>query len=146
MLTQTINISSQEDLVGAYEALREAVLSSGASAAAPVDGRRLLTEGLLSWGRHYTVSRCHASALSLGRGVVPQGVQTLAEQPQAAVVHLMATMPLQSIDHLEAISCVTPMAPKSKRITSAARLWCMSASRPCTRSLSIARARHGNMG
>jgi len=104
MLTQTINISAQEDLVGAYEALREAVLSSGASAAAPVDGRRLLTEGLLSWGRHYTVSRCHASALSLGRGVVPQGVQTLSEQPQAAVVNLMATMTLQSIDHLEAIS------------------------------------------
>ena len=104
MLTQTINISAQEDLVGAYEALREAVLSSGASAAAPVDGRRLLTEGLFSWGRPYTVSRCHASALSLGRGIVPQGVQTLSEEPQAAVVNLMATMTLQSIDHLEAIS------------------------------------------
>ena len=104
MMTQTINISSQEDLVGAYEALREAVLSSGANAAAPVDERRLLTEGLLSWGRHYTASRCHASALSLGRGVAPQGVQTLSEQPQAAVVNLMATMALQSIDPLEAIS------------------------------------------
>jgi hypothetical protein len=62
MLTQTRNLSSQEDLVGAYEACRETVLSSGASAAAPVDGRRLLTEGLLSWGRHSTVSRGHASA------------------------------------------------------------------------------------
>ena len=104
MMTQTMNISSQEDLVGAYEALREAVLSSGASAAASVDGRHLLTEGLLSWGRHYTVSRGHASALSLGRGVAPQGVHILSEQPQAAVVNLMATMALQSIDHLEAIA------------------------------------------
>jgi hypothetical protein len=103
-MTQTMNISSQEDLVGAYEALREAVLSSGASAAASVDGRRLLTEGLLSWGRHYPVSRGHASALSLGRGVAPPGVHTLSEQPQAAVVHLMATMALPSIDHLEASS------------------------------------------
>jgi hypothetical protein len=42
MLTQTRNISSHEDLVGAYEALREAVLSSGASAPASVDGRRLM--------------------------------------------------------------------------------------------------------
>ena len=104
MMTQTMNIRSQEDLVSAYEALREAILSSGASAAAPVDGRRLLTEGLFSWGRHYTVSRCHASALSLGRGVAPQGVHTLLEPPQAAVVNLMATMALQSIDHLEAIA------------------------------------------
>ena len=104
MLTQTLSLSAQEDLVGAYEALREAVLSSGASAAAPVDGRRLLTEGLFSWGRHYTGSRGHASALSMGRGVAPQGVPTLSEQPQAAVVNLMATMALQSIDHLEALS------------------------------------------
>ena len=104
MMTQTMNISSQEDLVGAYEALREAVLSSGASAAASVDGRRLLTEGLLSWGRHSTVSRGPASALSLGRGVAPQGGHTLSEQPQAAVVNLMATMALQSIAPLEASS------------------------------------------
>ena len=104
MMTQTMNLSSQEDLVGAYAALSEAVLSSGANAAAPVDERRLLTEGLLSWGRHYTASRCHASALSLGRGVAPQGVHTLSEQPQAAVVNWMATMALQSLDHLEAIS------------------------------------------
>jgi hypothetical protein len=104
MMTQTITISSQEDLVGAYEALREAVLSAGARAAASVAGRRLLPAGLLSWGRHYTVSRCHASALSRGRGVAPQGVHTLLEQPQAAVVNLMATMALQSIVHLEAIS------------------------------------------
>src|SRR5262249_51841124 len=106
MMTQTMHISSQEGLVGAYETLQQDDLASGASAAAPVDGRRLLTEGLFSWGRHYTVSRCHASALSLGRGVAPQGVHTLSEQPQAAVVNLMATMALQSIDHLEVISCV----------------------------------------
>jgi hypothetical protein len=52
MMTQTMHISAQEALVGAYEALREAVLSSGASAAAPVDERRLLTAGLRSRGRH----------------------------------------------------------------------------------------------
>jgi hypothetical protein len=108
MMTPTMNLSSQEDLVGADEALREPGLSAGASAAAPVDGRRLLPEGLRSWGRHSTVSRGHASALRLGRGGAPQGVHTLAEQPQATVVHVMATMALQAIDPREAIACVTP--------------------------------------
>ncbi len=104
MTTQTITMSAPADLVGAYETLREAVVSSGTSAAAPFEGRRLLTEGLLCWGRYYSACRAQALALHLGRGGAPQGLQTRAEQPQVAVVHLMATMALHSLDHLEAMS------------------------------------------
>jgi hypothetical protein len=104
MSTQTINMSPKAVLVDAYEALRQAVVCSGQSATMPAGGHRLLTEGLLCWGRHYTAPGAQASALNPERGVAPQGLHTRSEQPRAAVVSLMATMALQSIDHLEAMS------------------------------------------
>lgn len=104
MTTQTINMDSKTDLVDAYEALREVVVCSGASATAPVHGRRLRTEGLLSRGQRYSASGAQASVLNLGRGGAYQGLQTRSEHPRATLVSLMATMTLHSIDHLETIS------------------------------------------
>ena len=104
MTTQTLNITPKADLVEAYEALRPAAVCSESSAAMPAAGQRLLREGLLAWGRQYCAYEAQASALHPERGGAPQGLHRRAEQPRAAVVSLMATMALQSIDHLEAMS------------------------------------------
>jgi hypothetical protein len=104
MTTHTINMSAKADLVDAYEALRQAAVCSGARTTMPAGGHRLLTEGLLSRGRQYRACGAQASALHPERGGAPQGLQTRSEQPRAAVVSLMATMALQSIDSLEAMS------------------------------------------
>jgi hypothetical protein len=101
MTTQTITMSSKAVLVDAYEALRQAVVGAGATAAMPAGGQRLFTEGLLARGRQYRAGGAQASA---ERGVAPQGLHRRSEQPRAALVSLMATMALQSIDHLEAMS------------------------------------------
>ena len=105
MTPPTINISSKADLVQAYEALREAVVSCGASAAAPVEGRRLLSEGLLGWSRQYSACGAQPSGLNRDGGVaVPQGFHRASEQPQAAVVSVIATMALHAIDSLEVLT------------------------------------------
>lgn len=104
MITQTLTMSSKAVLVEAYEALRQAVVGSGATAAIPAGGQRLLSEGLLARGRQYRACGAQALALNPQRSVAPQGLHRRAEQPRAAVVSLLATMALQSIDHLETIS------------------------------------------
>jgi len=104
MTTPTLNMSPKADLVDAYEALRQAAVCSGPSATMPADGQRLVRQGLLAWGRQYSAREAQAAAANPPRGVAPQGLHRRAEQPRAAVVSLMATMALQSIDSLEAIS------------------------------------------
>lgn len=104
MITQTISMSSKADLVQAYETLREAVVCSGASAATPVGGQRLLSEGLLSRGRHYRPCGAQIPVLNPGRHGAPQEFHTPSEHPRAAVVSIMATMALHTIDSPEAIS------------------------------------------
>jgi len=52
--TTTVNLRARWELVAAYETLREAVLSSGDGAASRLEGRRLVTEGLLAWGLRST--------------------------------------------------------------------------------------------
>ena len=102
MSTTTVNLSARWELVAAYETLREAVLSSGDGAASRWEGRRLVTEGLLSWGLRYkSPSQGNTSAWDLERHAALQGGDALAAE-SAAVVSLMATMALQSIHHLEA--------------------------------------------
>lgn len=102
MSTTTVTLSARWELVAAYETLREAVLSSGDGAASRLEGRRLVTEGLLSWGLRYkSPSQGHTSAWDLERHTALQGGDVLAAA-SAAVVSLMATMALQSIHHLEA--------------------------------------------
>ncbi len=103
MMTPTIDLSAKADLVAAYEALRESVVSPGAHTAKPPGGRRLLTEGLLSWGQHYFAGRAAAESLNPAPGEAPLGLQTWAAPPQAAVVSLIATMALQSLSYQEAI-------------------------------------------
>ena len=101
MSTTTVTLSARWELVAAYETLREAALSSGDGAASRLEGRRLVTEGLLSWGLRYkSPSQGHTSAWDLERHTVLQGGNVLAAE-SAAVVSLMATMALQSIHHLE---------------------------------------------
>ena len=104
MTTATINMSPKDDLVEAYEALRQAAVCSASNATMPASGQRLLTEGLLARGRQYRACESQAAALNPQRGVAPQGLHRRSEQPRAALVSLMATMALQSIDHLEAMS------------------------------------------
>jgi len=101
--TTTVTLSARWELVAAYETLREAVLSSGDGAASRLEGRRLVTEGLLSWGRRYqSPSQGNTSAWDLERHAMLQGGDALAAESAMAVVSLMATMALQSIHHLEA--------------------------------------------
>jgi hypothetical protein len=101
--TTTVNLSARWELVAAYETLREAVLSSGDGAASRLEGRRLVTEGLLSWGLRYTSpSQRNTSAWDLERHAALQGGDALAAESAVAVVSSMATMALQSIHHLEA--------------------------------------------
>jgi hypothetical protein len=104
MTTHTITMSSKAVLVDAYEALREAVVYCGASATLPVGGQCLLREGLLAWGQPYRACGAQASVLNPDHGGIPQGLDMPSEQPRAAVVSLLATMALQSINHLETIS------------------------------------------
>ena len=102
MSTTTVNLSARWELVVAYETLREAVLSSGDGAASRLEGRRLVTEGLLSWGLRYkSPSQGNTWAWDLERHAALQGGDALAAEPAMAVVSLMATMALQSIHHLE---------------------------------------------
>lgn len=96
------NISATREVVRAYEALREAVLSSCDGITTPFHGQRLLREGLLSWGVYDASTRYGASAFDGTRGGAPDGNGTLSGQPEAAVVRLMATMTLQSISPVEA--------------------------------------------
>jgi hypothetical protein len=101
--TTTVTLRARWELVAAYEALREAVLSSGDGTASRLEGRRLVTEGLLSWGRRYrSPSQGNTSAWDLERHAALQGGDALAAESAVAVVSLMATMALQSIHHLEA--------------------------------------------
>lgn len=103
MSTTTGNLRARWELVAAYETLREAVLSSGDGAASRLEGRRLGTEGLLSWGLRYTSpSQRNTSAWDLERHAALQGGDALAAESAVAVVSLMATMALQSLHHLEA--------------------------------------------
>jgi hypothetical protein len=101
--TTTVNLSARWELVAAYETLREAVLSSGDGAASRLEGRRLVTEGLLAWGLRYTSpSQGNTSAWDLERHAALQERPPFAAEPAVAVVRLMATMALQSIHPLEA--------------------------------------------
>jgi hypothetical protein len=98
--TTTVNLSARWELVAAYETLREAVLSSGDGAASRWEERRLVTEGLLSWGLRYkSPSQRNTSAWDLEWHAALQERPPLAAE---SVVSLMATMALQSIHHLEA--------------------------------------------
>jgi len=98
-----IDLPAKADLVAAYEALRETVISPEARPTAAVDGRRLLREGLLSWGRHYSASPAPAGALNPAPGRVPIGLETWATAPQAAIVSVMATMALHSLAYRETL-------------------------------------------
>jgi hypothetical protein len=101
--TPIVNLSARWELVAAYETLREAVLSSGDGAAPRLEGRRLVTEGLLSWGLRYkSPSQGNTSACDLERHAALQGGDALAAESVVAVVSLMAPMALQSIHPLEA--------------------------------------------
>jgi hypothetical protein len=101
--TPIVNLSARWELVAAYETLREAVLSSGDGAASRLEERRLVSEGLLSWGLRYkSPSQRNTSACDLERHAALQGGDALAAESVVAVVSLMATMALQSIHHLEA--------------------------------------------
>ena len=103
MSTTTVNLSARWELVAAYETLREAVLSAGDGAASRLEGRRLVTEGLLSWGLRYkSPLQGTTSAWDLERHAALHGGDAIAAEPAVAVVSLMATMALPSIHHMEA--------------------------------------------
>ena len=99
-----IDLPAKADLVAAYEALRETAISQGTPPAEPRDGRRLVREGLLSWGRHYCTDRAPSGALPPAPGQAPLGLSPWAAPPQAAIVSVMATMALQSLAYQEALS------------------------------------------
>jgi hypothetical protein len=98
-IPQTRALSSQPELVKAYETLREAMLSSGAGATVPVDAWRLGQAGLLSWGLCDASTRRDASAFPWPMDVAADSPGPSAGQApaEAAVVKLMATMTLRSM-------------------------------------------------
>lgn len=104
MMPPMIELPAKADLVAAYEALRETVISPGAHSTEPLGERRLLREGLLSWGRHYGASGAPSGSLHPALGRAPLGLQTWAAPPQAAIVSVMATMALQSLSYQESLS------------------------------------------
>ena len=101
MIPKTLALSSKPDLVRAYETLRAAILSSGDGATVPVNAWRLVQEGLLSWGLCDASTRRDASAFHWPMEGAADSNGSPAGQAEAAVVRLIATMPLQSM---------TPMA------------------------------------
>ena len=101
MIPTTLALRSKPDLVRAYATLRAAILSSGDGATVPVDAWHLVHEGLLSWGLCDAATRRDASVFHWPMAVAADSPGSPVGQAEAAVVRLIATMPLQSM---------TPMA------------------------------------
>jgi len=104
MIPKTLTLSSKPDLVRAYETLRAAVLSSGDGATVPVNAWRLVQEGLLSWGRCDAATRSDAAAFYRPMAVAANSTGSPSGPAEAAVVRLIATMPLQSMPLMEVTS------------------------------------------
>jgi hypothetical protein len=143
MRPKTRALSSTPELVRASATLRAARLSAGDGATVPVDAWRLGHEGLLSWGLGAAATRRDASAFHWPMDVAAdrQGSPAGQAHAEAAVVQLMAPMPRRSMPPGEGTSCPVPTIRPSTPITSAARPWCMSATRPCTRCWRMVHAR-----
>jgi len=104
MIPKTLALSSQPDLVRAYETLRAAILSSGDEATVPVNAWRLVEEGLLAWGLSDAATRSDASAFYRPMDVAADSTGSPSGPAEAAVVRLIATMTLQSMTPMEVTS------------------------------------------
>jgi hypothetical protein len=101
MIPTTLALRSKPDLVRAYATLRAALLSSGDGATVPVNAWRLVQEGLLSWGLGDAATRSDASAFYRPMNVAADSHGAPSGPAEAAVVRLIATMPLQSMPPME---------------------------------------------